>query len=72
VLQLSRDESEELDPALNVEGDDGYFLLFFLSEDQFEDQNSGVLEFQLEGISSVRDGKIEVDADVNDPLIEDF
>jgi hypothetical protein len=71
VLELSEDETEELVPALNVEGDDGFYLLFFLSEDQFEERKRGVLELQLEGISSVRDGKIEIDADVNDPLIED-
>jgi hypothetical protein len=70
VLDSDPENEDELTPAHNVEGDDGMFLIFYLSEDDL-DQENGVLSFELEGISSVREGKIEVDADVNDPLIDD-
>lgn len=64
------DEKEnDIGPAFNGVGDDGIFLVYFLSQDQFDDNFDGVLTFELEGVTGFSQGTIEVDSDVDDPLI---
>ena len=52
------------------------YLVFFLSQAQFQPSGreyngeSGTLTLRLEGTSSVREGLVEVDPDVDDPDIE--
>jgi hypothetical protein len=71
------DENEvDLTPTVNAgagAGKNDVFLVFYLSQELFiqsgQEYNgeSGTVSFQLEGITSVRDGAVEVDADVDDP-----
>lgn len=60
----------DIGPARNVEAGNYRYLVFFFSRGQFAPYNYGELIFQLQGISAVSDGRIEVDADVDDPLID--
>lgn len=61
----------EFPPAINVQQSNRVFLVFFINADSLDEDGSGTLRFQLVGDSSIRNGRIEVDADVNDTLIPD-
>ena len=59
-----------LTPAVNKEGGNFIYLVFFFSQTQFGQDNFGSVSFELEGASEVKDGRIAVDADVEDPEID--
>jgi hypothetical protein len=73
---LSVDDREtKLTPTVNAlaEDDNSVYLVFYLSQSLFRSSGEeysgqmGTLRLQLEGRKVVKDGKVEVDADVDDP-----
>ncbi len=46
------------------------YIVYYFSHDLFEERQYGELSFELEAKSAVKKGYIEVDADVDDPLID--
>jgi hypothetical protein len=46
------------------------FLVYVLGKDEFNEAEYGILRFQLEGVKELQNGDIEVDADVDDPQIQ--
>lgn len=68
---LTADNSDQdISPSFNTAGDDGKnYLVYFLSSSRFDENGSGHVSFQLKGIDSVTEGQIEVDPDIDDPLI---
>ena len=50
--------------------DSPVYLVFFLARQSFK-SNAGELSFELEALRALQNGEIGVDADVNDPLIDD-
>ncbi|MDC0358493.1 hypothetical protein OAO01_06725 [Oligoflexia bacterium] len=64
-------DGDELDigPAVNALSGNNVFLVYFFGLDLFGDDMTGTLTFQLEGTEKVSSGDIEVDIDVDDPLI---
>ncbi|MBX7145399.1 MAG: hypothetical protein K1X79_13185 [Oligoflexia bacterium] len=65
------DNQVDVGPDKNVTKDSKTFLVFFLDPSDFTPEESGSLTFQLVGNEAVTDGLLEVDADVNDPLVND-
>ena len=69
------DKEYHLDPDIDIASGEfvkaGRFLVFFLSHKTFGESQYGELRFELEGMSTIRSGEVGVDADVNDPLIDD-
>lgn len=63
------DNDRDISPKVKVTVDNDNYLVFFLAQDDFDDNQRGVVEFQLEADDTVTDGEIEVDPDVDDPLI---
>jgi hypothetical protein len=69
------DDDTKLTPSVNalVEDDNSIYLVFYLSQSLFRRGEAeyrgemGSLKLQLEGRTVVRDGKVQVDADVDDP-----
>jgi hypothetical protein len=69
---LERDGGEfDLTPLFNEPGEGGNFIVYFIENTAFGSDNKGDIKFLLEAISNFGEGLVEVDADVNDPLIED-
>lgn len=74
TLVVSEDEFN-IEPSINTEIEGDVYLVYFLSSSLFNVQSddegdSGELTLELIGVSTVNDGSIEVDADVDDPLVE--
>ncbi|MCB0330754.1 MAG: hypothetical protein KDD70_13865 [Bdellovibrionales bacterium] len=68
-LEVDGDESD-ITPDVDVAGDDeDRFLVFFLSEDDFDRDAEGTIRVELQANDSVNDGEISVDIDVDDPQI---
>ncbi len=57
-------------PTSNVSDEKNSYLVYYFSKNLFEDF-SGYLVFKLLAISKVTSGAVEVDADLNDPAIDD-
>ena len=70
VLEVSGDEVD-ISPAVSQTDNNDNYLVFFLPQDSFgsEGEESGTVVVQLEGAEDTSSGKVEVDADVDDPLI---
>jgi hypothetical protein len=66
------DDSNPIDPAINMLSSDGVYLVFYLPQTLFGEEglSDGELDLELEGTSEVRNGEIEVDADVDDPTVD--
>lgn len=67
---LVDNNDEDASPDVMTDVDDSTFLVFYLSENDFGSNGEGRLEFQLEAQDELSNQEIEVDADVDDPLIE--
>lgn len=66
-LEIDRSQID-VGPSFNTKGSDGkVYLVYTFSRSIFGKHNQGDLVLQLEGTAEVADGKIEVDADVDDP-----
>ena len=61
----------DLNPQNNTPVEGVVYLVFYLSQAIFGENNRGELVVELEGIDTIRDGEISVDADVNDPAVDD-
>lgn len=57
-------------PLNNVSSETGVFLVFYFTQSIFGKNDRGELLLELEATGEVSDGSIEVDADVDDPLID--
>lgn len=68
-LLTINDSEGDATPRINDGSGNTTYLVFFFSQAAFGD-NEGVLTLELEGVSSISDGEIEVDADVDDPKID--
>lgn len=68
-LTVDGDDSR-VTPAINQVAGNDVYLVFFLGHSQFGEDERGYMEFELEAIESNKDAQIEVDADVDDPLID--
>lgn len=67
VLQIE-DADLDVSPTVNVNSSNQTFLVFYFDSVTFS-EFSGKLTLELEGTKIVRDGEIEIDADVDDPDI---
>lgn len=63
------DDETSLTPALSQSDGDRKYLVFFLPQDSFGKDEAGIVTVQLEAGSDISDERVEVDADVDDPLI---
>jgi hypothetical protein len=71
----ANDRRIDLTPTVNAASteDDSVYVVFYLSQSLFRTSGSeyfgevGEMRLQLEGRKAVSDGKVEVDADVDDP-----
>ncbi len=64
------DDRNDIGPDISViNNDDDRFLVFFFTEDDFDRDGNGKLEFELKGNEVVKNGSVEVDIDVDDPNI---
>lgn len=74
VLDSSRlivdGDERDASPKVSITVDNDSFLVFFLAQDDFDDNANGVIQFQLEADEEISDGEVEVDPDVDDPLID--
>ena len=70
VLDLDG-QTVDIGPKKNVTKDTYNYIVFIFTQDDFGSDNRGTVEFQLVGNSAIEDGLVEVDADVNDPLVND-
>ena len=57
-------------PAVSTGAGNYNYLVFYFPQSVFGRDSQGDLTVQLEGNSEVIDGRVEVDADVDDPLID--
>ncbi|MCB0319564.1 MAG: hypothetical protein KDD60_01480 [Bdellovibrionales bacterium] len=70
VLEVDGDDTE-LEPDVLAPGDDDdQYIVFFLSEDLFNSDGHGVLEFEMQAMNSINNGEISVDIDVDNPAIK--
>lgn len=72
-LQTNRGQTEvgpSFDDPEDSTPEAARFLVFFLAAEDFDKTNSGVLTFELQAIRSLTEGEIGVDADVDDPAVE--
>ncbi len=67
-MDINGDE-KDMSPTVYREDDSVRYLVYYFTKKQFSDSDAGELVLELEGIEKVEKGKIEVDADVDDPLI---
>ncbi|RME60496.1 MAG: hypothetical protein D6780_03275 [Candidatus Dadabacteria bacterium] len=61
-----------ISPLFNEDDGTNSFLVFFLSRSLFSENGEGRVEFLLEGVDRVTSGTIGVDADVDDPLVNNL
>ncbi len=64
------DDGQDATPDVSVTVDNDSYLVFFLPQDDFDDDDRGVVEFQVEADEEISDAEVEVDPDVDDPLID--
>ena len=57
-------------PTNNQSDAEGSYLVFYLIEDDFGREKQGDVVFELVGNDTVEEGLIEVDADVDDPQVD--
>lgn len=64
-------DGDDLDatPTVNAEKEQDAYLVYYFPQERFGENLRGELTLELEGVNSVNDGEIEVDADVDDPAI---
>lgn len=71
LVVAGNDDETAIDPSVNSQEDGQTYVVFFLRASQFGDEGRGTVSLQLKGVDRVVSGTVEVDADVNDPLIDD-
>ncbi len=69
TLLVDGDENDA-SPTVNAAQDDDNYLVFYFSQDDFGPETAGELVILLEGLSNITQGRIEVDADVDDPAVD--
>lgn len=69
-LTVGNDEID-VGPKVNTASttEEKTYLVFYFSQAIFGEDEEGELEFELEATSEIIDGRVEVDPDVDDPLI---
>lgn len=68
-----QETKRSIDPQFNLAGtkEGVVYLVFNLARSLFGEDNEGMLVLELNADSGVQSGKIEIDADVNDPTVAD-
>jgi hypothetical protein len=66
---LAGNHSLDISPAVNVIEGNYKFLVYYIPQSDFGENARGTVELLLEGSSRVLEGALEVDADVDNPLI---
>jgi len=64
------DKPSKTDPAVNALASTGVYLVYYFAQKDFGKENRGVLVFELQGTDPVSGGRIGVDLDVDDPLVD--
>ena len=64
------DKEIDASPTVNTSDDRESYLVFYFSQSQFDEDMRGAVMFDLEAADEVSDEEIEVDADVDDPLVD--
>jgi hypothetical protein len=62
--------TKKIAPSIDIDMGNEMFLVFFFKQRDFGKDNYGLLTFELRANSALSTGKIEVDLDVDDILIE--
>lgn len=70
LLELDN-QTADIGPQKNATKDSHTFIVFIFTQEQFGTDNRGTVVFQIAGDSAIEDALVEVDADVNDPLVKD-
>lgn len=72
ALLIADGDEYPIDPAFNILADSDIYLVFYLSQAYFgeDGEADGNLTFELEATDVIKSGSIEVDADVDDPNID--
>lgn len=70
ALLIVDGDEKDATPTVNASKDDDIYLVFYFSQDDFGADAEGEVVVLLEGVSSEAAGFIEVDADVDDPAID--
>lgn len=66
----TNNETFDATPIFNVRGkEDSRFLVYSVNRSSFGERERGKLNFELQGIAETPNGEIQVDPDVNNPLI---
>jgi hypothetical protein len=70
--EIVDDENDErgIVPDVQVSTTKDSFLVFYINSDDFGESGEGSVTFELQGQEAAEDAKIEVDPDVDDPLID--
>lgn len=67
---LTADEKAlDISPTVNQEEGNFRFLVYYIKQSSFGPDKRGTVEFLLEGVSRVIQGELQVDVDVDNPLI---
>ena len=64
------DRTVPRDPDVDVKINGVNYLVWYITVNQLDENRDGLIEFQLVGRDRVREGKVAVDADVIDPLVD--
>lgn len=66
----TKENKFDVDPIFNGKAEDGFmYLVYSFTRSSIPNGREGTLRIQLTGLKEVKDGKIGVDADVDDPSI---
>lgn len=65
-----KDQSIDISPTINLKENNSVYMVYYLKNNLFGSDNRGSVQFFLEGVSAVVEGKLGVDADVDNPLID--
>lgn len=65
------DQGRAYPPTENETVESSIYLVFFVDHDDLEGDNRGELLLELEAREEVDDGQVEVDADVDNPRVDD-
>jgi hypothetical protein len=68
VLVVNGNKSDA-SPTVNVSKDGFVYMVYYFTKARFGEKAEGELQIQLQGVTGISDGDIEVDADVDDPQV---
>lgn len=57
-------------PSISTTIENENYLVFMMARSDIGDDNEATLTLQLEGVEAIEDALIEIDADIDDPLVD--